>query len=206
MELGAAQKGERRNCDACGGKETFGPARTWLRPPGFAHPVSVDPGTVGDERVTRSYATRAKLDAPASASGGNWTVVNDRVKVTMLRKPLLVTNRGPRDDGYSYCTTCGLIEPTALPKSSLTASHPKPYPDPKEPMCAGGHVGTGLVLGTDFITDVLLIAVRVAPPWTGRRNGNRPPEAGADRAVQVPGRLRPFLLPVPPELQEQVRA
>jgi hypothetical protein len=164
MELGAAQKGERRDCAACGGKDTFGPARTWLRPPGFAHPVGIDPGTLADERVGRSYATRAKLDAPASAAESDWTVVNERVKFTMLRKPLLVTNRGPREEGYSYCTSCGLIEPAALPHSSLKAGHSKPYPDPKEPMCAGGSIATGLVLGTDFITDVLLIGLRVTPP------------------------------------------
>lgn len=164
VELGAAQKNERRDCAACGGKGTFGPARTWLRPPGFAHPVGIDPGTAADERSTRSYATRAKLDAPASTTEGEWTEVNERVKLTMMRKALLVTNRGPREDGYSYCTRCGLIEPTALPNSSLKASHPKPYPDTKQPLCSGGHIATGLVLGTDFITDVLLIALRVDSP------------------------------------------
>jgi len=164
MALGAAQKGERRDCAACGGKETFGPARTWLRPPGFAHPVGIDPGTAADERSTRSYATRAKLDAPASAEDGEWIPINERVNFTMLRKPLLVTNRGPREDGYSYCMRCGLIEPTALPNSSLKGSHPKPYPDPKQQICPGGLIATGLALGTDFITDVLLIALRVAPP------------------------------------------
>jgi hypothetical protein len=163
-ELGAAQRGERRDCAACGGKETFGPARTWLRPPGFAHPVGIDPGTAADERSTRSYATRAKLDAPASAEDGQWIAINERVKFTMLRKPLLVTNRGPREDGYTYCTRCGLIEPTALRNSSLKGSHAKPYPDAKEPLCPGGQIATGLALGTDFITDVLLIALRVDPP------------------------------------------
>jgi hypothetical protein len=82
----------------------------------------------------------------------------------MLRKPLLVTNRGPREDGYTYCTRCGLIEPTALRNSSLKGGHAKPYPDAKEPLCPGGQIATGLALGTDFITDVLLIALRVEPP------------------------------------------
>jgi hypothetical protein len=162
--LNAAQKGEIRSCDACGGKDTFGPARTWLRPPGFAHPVGIDPGTAADERSARSYATRAKLDAPAPQNGAAWTLLNERVKTTAMREPLLMTNRGPREDGYSYCTRCGLIEPTALRNSSLKSSHQKPYPDPKEPFCPGGQTATGLVLGTDFITDVLLVSVRVASP------------------------------------------
>jgi len=32
-------RGETKDCEACGGAGTFGPATYWLRPPGFAHPV-----------------------------------------------------------------------------------------------------------------------------------------------------------------------
>ena len=36
----------------------------WMRPPGFAHRVSRDPGTSPDDQPARSYATRAKLTGP----------------------------------------------------------------------------------------------------------------------------------------------
>jgi hypothetical protein len=76
---------------------------------------------------------------------------------------LLVTNTGPRGEGYSYCTLCGLIGPTAIPGHSISSGHPKPYPDDREPTCEGA-VTRGLVLGTDFISDVLLFRFTVAPP------------------------------------------
>jgi hypothetical protein len=79
---------------------------------------------------------------------------------------LLVTNRGPREEGYTYCTKCGLIQPTASPKGLIEMAHRKPYPDSKEQTCSGGGSTKGLVLGTDFITDVLLVAIRVDAPLT----------------------------------------
>lgn len=159
-------RGETKDCEACGGVGTFGPATQWLRPPGFAHPVSKEEGTTPDDVPAKSYATRAKLTAPTPADPSKWTQLNDRLRVHHTRQHLLVTNRGPREEGYTYCTKCGLIEPTASPKGTVGAAHRKPYPDIKEPMCPGGGATKGLVLGTDFITDVLLIAIRVDSPLT----------------------------------------
>ena len=48
----------------------------------------------------------------------------------------------------------------------MGAAHRKPYPDPKHENCPGGGASTGLVLGTDFISDVLLISIRVDAPVT----------------------------------------
>jgi ATP-dependent helicase YprA (DUF1998 family) len=159
-----AARGETKDCPACGQAGTFGPATQWLRPPGFAHPVGKEEGTSPDDMPARSYATRAKLTASMQAV--QWTRLNDRVRVHHMREHLLVTNRGPREEGYTYCTKCGLIEPTASPKGTVGAAHRKPYPDQREPTCAGGGATKGLVLGTDFITDVLLVAIRVDAPLT----------------------------------------
>ena len=52
----------------------------------------------------------------------------------------------------------------------LAGSHPKPYPDYKNPTCEAGKIARGIVLGTDFITDVLLLSFRVAPPVTLKPN------------------------------------
>ena len=156
--------GETRDCEACGRKGIFGPARSWLRPPSFAHPVSKDEGTTPDDQPAKSYATRAKLSAPTPDEEDKWTKLNSQLRVHHMRQHLLVTNRGPRREGYTYCTRCGLIEPTAAPKGTVGAAHRKPYPDDRDPNCAGGRATKGLVLGTDFITDVLLISIRVAAP------------------------------------------
>ena len=156
---------ETRDCDGCGGAGTLGPARNWLRPPGFAHAISKEEGTSPDDQPERSYATRAKLTMPTPPEDlGSWAEINDRIRVHYTRPYLLVTNRGPRDKGYTYCTRCGLIEPAVLRTSEVGADHRKPYPDPREPNCSGGGRTTELVLGTDFVSDVLLISMRVERP------------------------------------------
>lgn len=83
----------------------------------------------------------------------------------------MVTNRGPRQDGYTYCRDCGLIEPTATPEaaSKVLADHDRPYPHGREQRCEQRHKPvTGIVLGTDFITDVMLISIKVDAPMTLR--------------------------------------
>ena len=159
-------RGETKDCEACGSVGTFGPARFWLRPPGFAHPVTKSEGTSPEDQPARSYATRAKLTMHTPPDDARWSKVTPRVRIHFARERLLVTNRGPREEGYSYCTRCGLIEPTALPNGSVHGEHAKPFPDDREQNCLGGRVTTGLVLGTDFISDVLLVSVRADPPLT----------------------------------------
>jgi len=163
-----AERGERRDCPACGSEATFGAAKNWIRPPGFAHPQSVEEGTLLDDQPARSYATRAKLVAPGPADPSNWAPVTPGIRQYYDRTHLLVTNTGPRREGYTYCTRCGLIEPTAIPTATVVGLHPKPYPDLKEPTCQGSASTRGLVLGTDFISDVLLVSLRVERPLTLR--------------------------------------
>jgi hypothetical protein len=79
--IGAASRGETRDCEACGGEETFGPARYWLRPPGFAHPVDLEEVTSPDDMPETSYATRAKLTMGTPDETAGWTPVNDRVRI-----------------------------------------------------------------------------------------------------------------------------
>ena len=164
VALYQGSRGEKKDCEACGAVGTFGPARHWLRPPGFAHPVFEEEGTSPDDQPARSYATRAKLTAPTPAEEEKWSRINPQIRVHHTRQHLLVTNRGPRQEGYSYCTKCGLIEPTAAPTPSVGVSHCKPFPSERDPNCVGGGTTNGLVLGTDFITDVLLVSLKVEPP------------------------------------------
>ena len=159
-------KGQTLDCPACGRAGSMGPARYWLRPPGFAHPVSRQEGVSTEDPPAKSYATRAKLVAPTPADPTKWIAVNDRIKVHHLKEHLLVTNRGPKQEGYTYCTICGVIEPSVTASEAFVANHPKPYPDEREPLCPGSGTSTGLVLGTDFITNVLLISLKIDEPLT----------------------------------------
>ena len=166
VSMTEATRGEVKDCEACGKPGTFGPATYWLRPPGFAHPVFKEEGTTPDDQPARSYATRAKLTMPTPPDEAKWVELNDHIRVYSTRQHLLVTNRGPREEGYTYCTKCGLIEPTALPNGIVGAAHRKPFPDLKEQMCPGGGATRGMVLGTDFISDVLLISLSMQAPLT----------------------------------------
>ena len=152
------------DCPACGQTGSFGPARRWLRPPGFAHPVDIDEGTSPDDQPARSYATRPKLIAPIEED--QWSGLNDRIRMHHAKRRLLVTNRGPRQEGYRYCLKCGRIDAATQQDSTLIGNHAKPYPDDRQPQCEGGATTSGLVLGTDFITDVLLVSLSPTPPQT----------------------------------------
>jgi hypothetical protein len=159
------QKGDVRDCPACGRPGTLGKATYWLRPPGFAHPSFLQERLPADETPERSYATRAKLAAPSPADPSKWIAVTPQLRLYHLKDHLLVTNRGPREDGYDYCTKCGLIEPNALNLRRVRTPHQKPFPAQRDPLCPADRVSYGIVLGTDFITDVLLVSVTVNDPY-----------------------------------------
>jgi ATP-dependent helicase YprA (DUF1998 family) len=164
FEVGQIDRGDKQDCPACGTENSFGEARFWLRPPGFAHPVDVEEVTSPDDMPETSYATRAKLTMQTPADETQWTQVNERVRVLKLREHLLVSNTGPKGDGYSYCVKCGRIEASSDPTPLLSAPHRKPYPDEREPTCEGAGTTRHIVLGTDFITDVVLFSMDVAAP------------------------------------------
>jgi hypothetical protein len=164
IEREGVARGDKQDCPACGEKDSFGEARYWLRPPGFAHPVDVEEVTSPDDMPETSYATRAKLTMRTPSDDSKWVPVNERVRVLSIREHLLVSNTGPRRDGYSYCVKCGRIEATSEQTPLLFAPHRKPYPDEKEPRCDGGGTTQHLVLGTDFITDVVLFSLDVTAP------------------------------------------
>lgn len=157
-------KGDVLDCPACGAEQTYGPARDWLRPPGFAHPIGEEEITSPDDMPEVSYATRAKLTMASPSDSKNWKTVNGRISILHVRDLLLVSNTGPKQDGYSYCTKCGRIEATSEQTPLLFAPHRKPFVDDKEPTCEGNGTTRHLVLGTDFITDIALISMSVDTP------------------------------------------
>jgi ATP-dependent helicase YprA (DUF1998 family) len=147
--------GETKDCPACQGERTIGPATWWLRPPGFAHPIDVTPTVTPEEAPETSYATRAILTLE-SRKVSDWIPANDRVRVVTARPHLIVTNTGPQKDGYYYCVACGRIESVRDPQMALHSPHLKPYPDERQSTCPGRT--SKIVLGTDFISDVALFS------------------------------------------------
>ena len=209
FEIGQIGRGDKQDCPACGAVSTFGEARYWLRPPGFAHPVDVEEVTSPDDMPETSYATRAKLTMQTPSEESKWTEVNERIRVLKERKHLLVSNTGPKRDGYSYCVKCGRVEASSDPTPLLAAPHRKPYPDEKQPGCEGAGTTRHIVLGTDFITDIALFSMQVESPLR-LRPGQYPTdvalrtvsEALAKAASQIleiePGELMAEYRPSPP--------
>ena len=169
FETAEVDRGEIRDCEACGGDSSFGPGRVWLRPPGFAHPVDVAEVTSPDDMPETSYATRAKLTMSTPDESAGWSAINDRVRILADRQHLLVSNTGPKKDGYTYCTSCGRIESSHEREPKLHNAHRKPYPeDDSNTVCEGINPTRNLVLGTDFITDIALFSLSVEPPLSLR--------------------------------------
>lgn len=156
-----AEVRDERDCDACGSQ--MNPAMNWMRPPGFAHRAYTDPGVSPDDGPAISFATRAKLVAEGPDQEAEWQRVTERISQSYDRHTLLVTNTGPRNEGYDYCVACGLIEPTKNASGVLAGPHPKPYPH-RVRECQGSASTRGLVLGTDFRSDVLLVRFGVEDP------------------------------------------
>lgn len=165
---GEVKLGTHEDCPGCLGVSTLSGAQNWLRPPGFAHPVNIDPQSSSDDQPDRSYASRAKLSAPAPADDeAGWLHPCDLIAVYPDRKELIVTNRGPRDEGYRYCTSCGRIAPYSEQGNSkdtvkLDGPHSTPYPALRNGTCAG--YTTTLVLGSSFRTDLAIVRLTVDPP------------------------------------------
>jgi hypothetical protein len=192
------------DCYACGSPETFGPTRFWLRPPGFAHPIEMEEVTSPDDMPETSYATRAKLVMPTPADDDKWIWANDRIRIMPNRQHLLVSNAGPKQEGYNYCTLCGLIESSAEGTASIFNAHPKPFPH-KEPTCPGSRTSRHIVLGTDFITDIALFSVRVEAPLK-LKPGNFPTDVALRTVSEALAKAACAILEVEPgELMAEYR-
>jgi hypothetical protein len=205
FEIGEIDRGEKQDCRACGSANTFGEARYWLRPPGFAHPIDEEEVTSPDDMPETSYATRAKLTMQTPSDESKWTEVNERVRVLKERKHLLVSNTGPKREGYSYCVKCGRIEASSAATSLLSAPHNKPYPDEKEPVCGAAATTRHIVLGTDFITDIALFSMQVEPPLR-LRPGQYPTDVALRTVSEALAKAASQLLEIEPgELMAEYR-
>lgn len=190
--------GEVRDCEACGAERTFGPARNWMRPPGFAHPIDLQEVTSPEEIPESSYATRAKLTIDTPSSDPRWVTVNERIRAVRLRLHLLVSNTGPKKEGYLYCTKCGRIEASTDPNKKLLGPHQKPFPErDNKKACEGGGLTQHLVLGTDFITDIALFSMRVEAPMR-LRPGHYPTNVALRTASEALAKAAAKLLEVEP--------
>lgn len=149
-------------CPSCGDAEFgSGDALAWMRPPGFAHPMTWRPSTEPDYADT-ARAGRAVLAAPSPPTG-EWHGVDDAVGIfTHLGRAddreLIVTNHGLRDHGFRVCRSCGMIEPAIESKLSGRDGHNRPEPGPRGNVQPCSRPQFEIIrLGTSFRTDVLVV-------------------------------------------------
>lgn len=165
-----------RDCPACGNRATLGPARRWVRPPGFSHPPSITVLPPEFDAGMRLRPTKATLDSlsfePGSRIGGEAWPIGTGWEGWSESKTLVVTNRGSlnaTNPGFNYCTQCGRIEPAdfdpTLKQLGSGQPHNRPRPNrAKEPEQCSGTV-TRIVLGNEFRTDVAVFRLALPADW-----------------------------------------
>ncbi len=162
--------GQVLDCPACGSAGSLGIGQRWLRPPGFAHPVDLDPELPLDDSPTPTRPTRAKLSAPFTDSiptEETYTAPNGAgYEVWTDKQRLVLTNTGSQDrmrPGFLYCHKCGRAEPNGWGAGRFQpGGHPRPNPDnhPHGAHCNGNP--TVVVLGNEFETDIALFRFQLA--------------------------------------------
>jgi ATP-dependent helicase YprA (DUF1998 family) len=181
-----------RDCPACSGRATLGPARRWVRPPGFSHPPTITALPPEFDAGMRLRPTKATLDSmtfsPDSRRGGGSWPIGTGWEGWSESKDLVVTNRGSlnaQNPAFNYCTQCGRIEPSdfdpTLKQLGSGQPHDRPRPKrPKEPDQCTGSVYK-IVLGNEFRTDVAVFRLGLPRGW--RFDPDRPSTMIAARSA-----------------------
>lgn len=157
-------KNDKQNCEVCEGVETLGAttngAKRWIRPNGFAHPIDLHEKSSSNET---SRASRAQLNNHSYPSD-KWTPIYKGIQTYAQRDNLIVTNKGPGNKGFDYCVSCGRIRPSET-HETLQSKHRVPFPtDMQKRDCSTSKISQGVLLGTTFESDVLLVRLGAITP------------------------------------------
>ena len=159
------QEGETLDCPGCK-KQSYGPARLWFVPIGFAQPVDMVEELPDNEIPDDSFVTHARLIAGFQEEPPSHTLTH--FSFWQGKKTLMLTNRGAMEEkmsGFHFCSSCGRIEPVGWisDKRFARQTHNKPYPVNSQKENASvivpctKYIPERVVLGTKFNSDVVLI-------------------------------------------------
>lgn len=158
----AREGNERDLCPVCGAELHH---KQMIDPPGFA-PENAAPLRDQETSVRYTSARRAQLPIPESRDEGwDWKddVGNHLVYAYARNQHLLVANVGDKGAGFSICQKCGAAHPSS---DTEPDTHKTPFPSRSgyAERC-NGTFDSGYALGTSIQTDVLLIRLRLEPPF-----------------------------------------
>ena len=172
------EEGEILDCDGCK-QHSLGPARVWMRPPGFAQPQDMPEELPEYDVPDSTFATHAKLTADFHNKPPIY--FDDHFTFWEGKEKLVLTNRGVSEEnvsGFHYCRGCGRIEPANWFSekhsdysmfSTQNQRHSKPYPAVRRQReqlrenqeCSSTWKERHIVIGTDFNSDVVLIRLKL---------------------------------------------
>jgi ATP-dependent helicase YprA (DUF1998 family) len=154
-------------CPVCGSDKMF--KRDFIRPEGFApdvnQPREVDRG--GSVPLSmRSTPARIELQQI-----DEWDEERFDGRLLLNQKPrdLVTVNKGVGDRGFRVCLSCGLAEPEVgkgfMQSRLFSKGVPQPHMSPvaRNRSCHAP-VSEPLYLGHSFLTDVLLLRLKLKPP------------------------------------------
>lgn len=153
-----------------------------LNPPGFS-PEKGEPVGDRDREQEISYAAGAQLPLPLSPDNldwreGNWP--NLRFAYAEGQR-FVIMNRGPGEEGFAVCESCGAAWPYA--DAPLRGAHSRPYLVPPRigrSQCRGQLHSAPIYLGTTFRSDLLLLRCSLAEPL-----GDRPRDPWLQDALRT---------------------
>lgn len=153
-----------------------------LDPPGFS-PEKGEPVGERDREQEFSYAADAQLPLPISPDDLDWREgawPNLRYAYAEGRQ-FIIMNRGPREEGFAVCESCGAAWPSA--DAPRGGAHSQPYlvpPRIRRSQCRGPIHSTPIYLGTTFRSDLLLLRCSLAGPL-----GDRPRDPWLQDALRT---------------------
>jgi len=156
------------SCPCCGNTELF--RQSFITPQGFAPDINekreVDKGQAQD---FAGRASRAQLEVQEPPEEWDYELYGGKLAVIAGPRNLVTVNKGVGDRGFIVCPNCGRSEAvfgTGYPNSVMfKGGVPRQHHHPLEQgvMCDGRAAGP-FYFGHSFLTDVMLLRVKVAAP------------------------------------------
>ncbi len=169
-------------CPVCGGADLA--TLDFIRPEGFAPDINKDrlPDRGGAIRYA-GMSTPAKIEVQSVAAWDEERF-EGRLRLLSRQQMLVVVNKGVGDRGFHVCPSCGSAEPVlgpgfTTPRLVGKDNHAKVHAHPTEEggQCTGSVQGP-FYLGHRFLTDVLLLRLRLEAPMRCSVDPRRSGSAG----------------------------